>query len=40
MKYFEYLNGGADLQMANLSMLADELDNRVANCRGKKNHTR
>ena len=40
MKYFEYLNGGADLQMANLSLLADELDSRVANCRSKKNRVR
>lgn len=36
MKYFEYLNGGADLQMADLSLLADELNQRVAHC-GKKN---
>lgn len=40
MKYFEYLNGGADLQMANLSLLAEELDHRVESCRSRKNHTR
>ena len=40
MKYFEYLNGGADLQMANLSQIADELEQRVANCRSRKSHTR
>ena len=40
MKYFEYLNGGADLQMADLSLIADELDQRTANCRSRKSHTR
>ena len=39
MKYYEYLNGSVDFHMANLAMLSDELNQRVARCR-KKSHNR
>ena len=40
MKYYEYLNGSVDFHMANLAMLSDELNQRVARCRKKRKDLR